>query len=79
MNRVYAELNWKFDLQGKHKFYTDIEDNFDKFWGIFDGDALIGTVALRNMGNSDCELKALYMYKVYQGKKIRIYAFKYCN
>lgn len=70
LHRVYSELNWKFDLQGKHSIYMDIENNFDKFWCLFDGDNLIGTVALRNMGSSDCELKTLYLYKAYHGKKL---------
>lgn len=70
LNNVYSELNWRFDLQGKHKSYTNIEDNFDKFWCLFDDDTLIGTVALRNMGSSDYELKALYLYKAYQGRKL---------
>lgn len=70
LDKIYSELNWKFDLWGKHTTYADIEANFDGFWCMFDGDILIGTVALRNMGNSDCELKTLYLYKAYQGKKL---------
>ena len=70
LDRVYGELNWKFDLHGKHKVYINIEDNFERFWCLFDDDTLIGTVALRKMSDSDYELKTLYLYKAYHGKKL---------
>lgn len=68
--KCLPESNRKFNLQEQHKIYTDIETNFEKFWCMFDEDILIGTAALRNIGNSDCELKGLYLYKSYHGNKL---------
>ena len=68
--KCLPESNRKFNLQEQHKIYIDIEKIFEKFWCLFDDDILIGTAALRNIGNSDCELKGLYLYKSYHGNKL---------
>ncbi len=59
-----------FNLQMQHKSFQDIENNFEKLWCLFDDDKLIGTVALRKINDSDCELKSLYLFDAYQGKRL---------
>jgi GNAT superfamily N-acetyltransferase len=43
--------------------------NGGMFWCLFDGDVLIGTVAIRRIGDNDsvCEMKRLYVLPEYQG------------
>lgn len=41
---------------------------FEKFWCLFDGEMIIGTVAVRRIGDKESELKALYLLEKYHGK-----------
>lgn len=56
------------DIQGHHSFYLDIENNFLAFWCMFDGESIIGTVAVRNIDDENCELKSLYLLEQYHGR-----------
>ncbi len=55
----------RLDLNGRHKMYHEIEKYFMAFWCLFDRDHLIGTVALKRLGDENCELKALYLLEQY--------------
>ena len=50
------------------KQYVKSLDDFDKVWCLYDGLALIGTVGIRQLDTSNCELKALYLYSRYHGQ-----------
>lgn len=56
------------DIGGRHSFYKDIDNSFDGFWVMFDGDDIIGTSAVRRFGENDCELKSLYLLERYHGR-----------
>lgn len=57
-----------FELNGRHYAYKNIEENFLKFWCMYDGDNIIGTVAIRDIGQGRGEIKSLYLLNVYQGQ-----------
>ena len=38
------------------------------FWCLFDDDRVIGTVAVKKLGDKVCELKCMYLYREYQGQ-----------
>ena len=65
---VLPESGRKLDLNGKHKAFQDIQKNYEKFWCMYDGSRLIGTVAINGMDEKNCELKALYLYSKHQGQ-----------
>ena len=56
------------DLSGRHAFYLDIPRHFRVFWCMFDGDAIVGTVGIRDANAGACELKSLYLLEKYHGK-----------
>ena len=56
------------ELDGRHKMYDNIEGFFEYFWCLFDGKAIIGTVALKRLNDEHCELKSLYLLKQYHKK-----------
>lgn len=68
MRRCLPESGRKFDLMEHHREYLDINLNFEKFWCLFDGEMIIGTVAVRRIGDKESELKALYLLEKYHGK-----------
>ena len=53
------------DLDGRHKIYGDIDRYFECFWLLFDKKMIVGTVALKKIDNTRCELKALYLLELY--------------
>lgn len=55
------------ELNGRHKFYQEIDDYFAAFWCMFDSDKMIGTVAVKALDNNRCELKSLYLLERYHG------------
>ncbi|MBQ6797248.1 MAG: GNAT family N-acetyltransferase [Clostridia bacterium] len=55
------------DIDGRHSFYRDIENIFIAFWCMFDGDKIIGAVAVKELSDTDCELKSLYLLEQYHG------------
>lgn len=68
--RCFEQCGKKFEPDGRHAFYCDIVQNFVQFWCAFDGEAMIGTSALKDLGDGKCELKALYLDENYHGKGI---------
>lgn len=53
------------ELNGRHKMFNNIEEYFVHFWCMFDGENVIGTVALKALSSGRCELKALYLLEQY--------------
>ncbi len=70
LTQAFAESGKTFEIEGRHKIYKDIEKNFERFLCLKDGSKVIGTVALKKLNDSDCELKTMYLLKEYQGKKL---------
>lgn len=58
----------KLELSGRHKMYNNVSEYFEYFWCLFDGEDMIGTVALKKLNSGQCELKALYLLERYQKK-----------
>lgn len=58
------------DLDGRHSYYREILEHFLAFWCMFDGESVIGTVAVRELRENCCELKSLYLLKKYHGKRL---------
>lgn len=57
-----------FELDGRHYAYKNIQENFLKFWCMYDGEKIIGTVAIRDLGERKGEIKSLYLLNEYQGQ-----------
>lgn len=55
------------DINGRHSYYKDIEGSFKAFWCMFDGDEIIGAVAVSELSDNNCELKSLYLLEKYHG------------
>ncbi len=70
LSSVFAESGKVFDICGRHCMYADITHNFERFWLLFDGRAIIGTAAVRAHKGTVCELKALYILQKYYGQKL---------
>jgi len=69
-DRCFEELGKKFEPEGRHYFYNDIEKSFVSFYCLLDDEKLIGTVALKKIDDYTVELKALYLDKSYRGKHL---------
>lgn len=68
LENCLPESGRKLDLNGKHKMYLNVSQNFEAFWIMLDGKKVIGTAALKKIDESCCELKSLYLYKKFQGR-----------
>ena len=64
----FTELGKRFDPDGRHYFYNDINDSFEVFYCLVDQEMVVGTVALKKIDERTVELKALYLHKDYHGK-----------
>ena len=65
----FSELGKKFEPEGRHSSYNDIENAFKMFICLTtNNDQVIGTVALKKVDDSIAELKALYLDKLYRGQ-----------
>ena len=69
-DRCFEELGKKFEPEGRHYFYNDIEKSFVSFYCLLDDEKLIGTVALKKIDDYTVELKALYLDKSYRGQHL---------
>lgn len=69
-DRCFEELGKKFEPSGRHYFYEDIENAFEAFYCLTDGEKVIGTVALKKIDAYTVELKALYLDKAYRGQHL---------
>ena len=66
--KCFEELGKRFEPEGRHSFYNDIENEFDVFYCIVDNGRVLGTVALKKLDENVAELKALYLDKDCRGK-----------
>lgn len=65
----FSELGKKFEPEGRHAFYSNIEKAFEVFFCLTsDDDRVIGTVALKKLDDNTAELKALYLDSRYRGQ-----------
>ena len=55
------------DIRGRHSFYLDIANRFKVFWCLFEDEKIIGTVAVKELDEENCELKSLYLLEEYHG------------
>ncbi len=69
-SKVFPESGKAFEPQGRHTVFADIEHNFMGFWCLMDDSDIIGTVAVKRLNDSQCELKGLYLYKKYHGQRL---------
>lgn len=69
-DRCFEELGKKFEPEGRHYFYNDIEKSFESFYCMTDEEKVIGTVALKKVDAYTVELKALYLDKAYRGQHL---------
>ena len=69
-DRCFEELGKKFEPEGRHYFYNDIEKSFEVFYCLLDEEKVIGTVALKKIDKYTVELKALYLDKSYRGQHL---------
>jgi GNAT superfamily N-acetyltransferase len=67
LGSVFPESGKSFEPAGRHSAFSDIERYFVGFWCLFDDDDIIGTVAVKRLSDTDCELKGLYVYEKYHG------------
>ena len=68
--RCFEELGKKFEPEGRHYFYNDIEKSFVAFYCLLDDEKVIGTVGLKKIDEHTVELKALYLDKAYRGQHL---------
>jgi len=57
------------DLKAIPDFYQASDGNF---WAALDGDEIIGTIALKDIGNRCCALRKMFVHQAYRGGKNRI-------
>lgn len=76
LQKCLPESGRALELDGRHKMYRNIEDSFEKFWCLLDGDSIIGTVALKKLDEEKCELKTLYLLQKYHGRKLGLWLLK---
>jgi len=65
----FSELGKRFEPEGRHASYNDIENRFEAFFCLTtDNDQVIGTAALKKLDDNTAELKALYLDRSYRGQ-----------
>lgn len=67
-DNCFRELGKKFEPDGRHYFYNDIETYFDVFFCLVLDDKVVGTVGLKKINDDTAELKALYLSKELRGQ-----------
>lgn len=67
LETVLPESGRNLDVDAIKQYVKSLED-FDKVWCLYDGLTLIGTVGIRRLDTTNCELKALYLYSRYHGR-----------
>ena len=66
--KCFEELEKKFEPDGRHSFYNDIEGYFEVFFCLTVGDRVAGTVAVKRLDDHTAELKALYLSGELRGR-----------
>ena len=64
----FRNIGKAFEPDGRHSFYNDIPGSFDSFWCLVEGSVVLGSVAIKKIGDGMCELKALYLSEVLRGQ-----------
>ena len=67
LETVLPESGRNLDADAIKQYVKSLED-FEKVWCLYDGVSLIGTVGIRRLDETNCELKALYLYSRYHGQ-----------
>lgn len=67
LEAVLPESNRNLDTVVIRQYVQSLEQ-FEKVWCLYDGASLIGTVGIRRLNETNCELKALYLYCKYHGQ-----------
>lgn len=67
LQQCLPESHRVLELDGHHRCYRDIENYFKAFWCMFDEGRVIGTVAVKELGDKKIELKSLYLLESYHG------------
>ena len=67
LEKCLPESQRSLDINGRHNYYLSIDRYFKNFWCMFDNNRIIGTVAISELNNEDCELKSLYLSEKYHG------------
>lgn len=70
LKKCMPESNRCLDISGHHYLYCDIKKQFENFCCMFDNENIIGTVGIKKISSSECELKSFYIYKKYYGKNL---------
>lgn len=69
---VFDERQWKWDPKSENKDLYDVQEFYlnrgGGFWVLEEGDAIIGTVALRQKEGSRCTLWRLYLPLEHRGR-----------
>ena len=65
---VFPESGKVFEPLGRHASFADIEHNYMGFWCAVDDEKIIGTVGVKKLGDTLCELKAMYLFREYHGR-----------
>ena len=81
--RCFSELGKRFEPEGRHVFYNDIENEFLVFYCLISDGTVAGTVALKKIDDMTAELKSLYLDKDLRGQgwgsKLMQYAINFAN
>ncbi|MBP5261185.1 MAG: GNAT family N-acetyltransferase [Clostridiales bacterium] len=67
-SRCFEELGKRFEPEGRHSFYEDIEGHFDVFFCLVDSGKIVGTAACKRIDDDTAELKALYLESSLRGQ-----------
>lgn len=81
--RCFSELGKRFEPEGRHGFYNDIENEFIVFYCLISDGTVVGTVGLKKIDDKTAELKSLYLDKDLRGQgwgsKLMQYAINFAN
>lgn len=67
LESVLPESGRNLDVDAIRQYVKSLED-FERVWCLYDETSLIGTVGIRPLNETSCELKALYLYSKYHGQ-----------
>ena len=67
LEQCLPESGRTLDINGRHSSYNDIENCFKAFWCMFDQENVIGVVAVKELDETNCELKSLYLLERFHG------------
>jgi len=68
LEKCLPESGRSLDINGRHSCYKDIGNFYKVFYCMFDDDRIIGVAAVKELTETSCELKSLYLLEQYHGK-----------